>query len=135
MLFKCRSTHVLWLIWDVEFNGDTLFFNLTQGKVKPGQTGPDYVEIQNSKFRYKNMPNLCRCFSGFQKCHPFLCATIINVKDCISKMFRHHLYLFFFCYCTGKTKDITLKFCMGVVCMYLDHIYFGFLDNLKIWSL
>ena len=32
---------------------------------------------------------------------------------------------------TAKNKDIALKFCMHVVCMYLDHIHSGFLDSLK----
>ena len=46
-------------------------------------------------------------------------------------MWRHHLYLFFGHY-TGKNNDIALKFCMRVICMYLDHIYLGFVDNLTI---
>ena len=33
---------------------------------------------------------------------------------------------------TGKNKDIALKFCMLIVCMYHYHIYSGFLDTLKI---
>ena len=36
-------------------------------------------------------------------------------------------FTWFFGHCTGKNKDIALKFCMRVVCMYLDHIYSGFL--------
>ena len=38
----------------------------------------------------------------------------------------------FFCHCAAKNKDIALTFCMRVVCMYFDHMYSGFLDNLKI---
>ena len=38
----------------------------------------------------------------------------------------------FFGHCTAKNKDIALKFNMLVVCMYIDHIYFGFSDDLKI---
>ena len=46
-------------------------------------------------------------------------------------MWRHHHYLF--CWPLQRQKqDIALKFCMRVVCMYLDQIYAGFLDNLKI---
>ena len=36
-----------------------------------------------------------------------------------------------FGHCTAKKKYITLKICMRVVCMYLDHIYSVFY-NLKI---
>ena len=32
MLLECRATHVLWVIWDVEFDGG--IFYLTRGKVK-----------------------------------------------------------------------------------------------------
>ena len=46
------------------------------------------------------------------------------------KMWRHHLYLFFG-HCTTKNKDIALNFFMCVVCMYLDRIYSGVLNNLK----
>ena len=38
---------------------------------------------------------------------------------------------FFFCHCSAKNKDISLKFYIRVVCMYLNQIYSGFLDNLK----
>ena len=33
----------------------------------------------------------------------------------------------FFCHCTVKNKDIALKICMHVVCMYHDHTYSVFL--------
>ena len=33
----------------------------------------------------------------------------------------------FFGHCTGKNKDVALKFRMRVVCMHFDHIYSGFL--------
>ena len=40
MLFKCRATHVSWVIWDAEFDGDTHFkFDPMKGQlwVKLGQ--------------------------------------------------------------------------------------------------
>ena len=52
-------------------------------------------------------------------------------KKNISKIWRQHLYLLF-CHCTTKNKDIALKFCMSVVCMYFDHIYSVILEELKI---
>ena len=78
----------------------------------------------------------CTSFvSGFQKCHLFLCTTNRNAKNCISKMWRHHLYLFFFCHCTAKNKDIALKFCFHVVCIYFDNIYsvFWYLENFEFY--
>ena len=41
-------------------------------------------------------------------------------------------FTWFFGHCTAKNKDIDLKFWMRIVCMYLDHMYSGLLDNLKI---
>ena len=38
-------------------------------------------------------------------------------------------------YCTAKNKDIALKFCIHVICMYLEHMYSNFLNNLTIWIL
>ena len=40
-----------------------------------------------------------------------------------------------FGHCRAKNKDIALKFCLHVVCMYFDHMYSGFLIPLKIWIL
>ena len=41
-------------------------------------------------------------------------------------------FTWFFGQCTGKNKDIALKFCLRFVCMYLDHIYSVCFNNLKI---
>ena len=38
-------------------------------------------------------------------------------------------------HCTAKNKDSALKFCMRVVCMYLDDIYSVFWINEKFWIL
>ena len=49
MLFKCRVTHVLWVIWDAEFAGDIPFkFDPKKGQlqVKQGQIMSN-VKIQN----------------------------------------------------------------------------------------
>ena len=98
-----------------------LIFNFDPRKgqlqVKLGQIRSN-LKIQ--KFSYQNMPVLCRFVSGFQICHLSLC-TIRNAQNCISKLCCHHLYLLF-CHGTAKNKGIALKFCMRIVCMYLDHI-------------
>ena len=33
MLYDCRVTHVLWVIWDVEFDDGILFLSLVSGTV------------------------------------------------------------------------------------------------------
>ena len=38
----------------------------------------------------------------------------------------------FFGHCTGNNKDIALKLCMLVFCMYFYHMYSAFLDKSKI---
>ena len=76
------------------------------------------------------MPILCSLISGFQKCRLFICMTINNAKNCISKC-NVITFTCFFCHCTVKIIDIALKFFMRVVCNYIDHIYSAFLDNLK----
>ena len=81
----CRETHVLWVIWDAEFDGYIHFFNLTEERSTSGQTRSNQVRLPNSKFSYKNIPKLCSFVSGFQKCHLFLCMTIINAKNCFQK--------------------------------------------------
>ena len=66
---------------------------------------------------------MCRFVSGFQKRHLFLCTTNRNGKN-VFFFQKCDVITFtcFFCHCTGKNKDIALKFCMRIVCMYLDHI-------------
>ena len=49
MLFKCRATHVLWVIWDAEFDGDTHFKfdpRKVQLQVKLGQIWSNF-KFQN----------------------------------------------------------------------------------------
>ena len=77
------------------------------------------------------MPILVRSILGFQKCHLFLCTTIRNAQIAFTTC-DVITFTWFFGHFTAKCKDIALKWCMRVVCMYLDHIYFGFLDDLKI---
>ena len=77
------------------------------------------------------MANLCRFVSGFQKCHLFLCTTIRNAKNAFQKC-DVITFTWFFGHCTAKNKDIALKFCMLVVCMYLYHMYSVFFNKLKI---
>ena len=72
---------------------------------------------------------LCSSVSIFQKYYLFLCTTIKNAKNCISKC-DVITFTLFSGHCTAKNKNIALKSCMHVVCMYLDRIYSVFLDNL-----
>ena len=106
--------------------------NLTWEKVN---FRSNYVKLgQISKFKiflqkYAYLVQICL---RIPKMSFILCTAIRNTQKIISKMWHHHLCLFFFGHCTAKNKDIALKFCMSVVCMYLNHIYSSFLDNLKI---
>ena len=75
----------------------TFTFKFDTRKGQPQvQLGQKKVKFQNSKLFFKeNIPIFCSFVSGFQKCHIFLCTTIIRAKNCVSKMWRHHLYLVF----------------------------------------
>ena len=77
------------------------------------------------------MPILYNFVSGFQKCPSFLCTTIRNAIICIKKCDVIN-FTCFFCLCIAINRDIALEFCMRVVCMCLDHIYSGSLDELEI---
>ena len=74
------------------------------------------------------MPILCRFVSGFQKCHLFLCTTIRNAKKCISKMWRHHLYLVFWPLHRQKQR-----YCFEILhacCLYVSRSHiFRFFEN------
>ena len=104
-------------------------FDLKKGQlqVKLGQIRSNF-KIQN--FLTKLWLS-CADLSQDSKNVIFLCTTIRNAKKMHFKnvassplpVFRH---------CTAKNKAIGLKLCMRVVCMYPDHIYSYFLDNLKI---
>ena len=55
-----------------------------------------------------------------KKCHLFLCTTIKNAE-----FQKHEVITFtrFFGHCTVKNKDIAVKFCMLVLCIYPNDIY------------
>ena len=67
MLFKCRGTHVLWVIWDPEFDGDIHFEIWPKERSISRQTSSNKVKFQNSKFSYKNIPILSIFVSRFPK--------------------------------------------------------------------
>ena len=76
------------------------------------------------------MPMSCSFVSRFQKYYLFLCTTIKNAKNCISK-YDIITFTLFSGHGTAKNKNVALKSCMHVVCMYLDRIYsVFFLDSL-----
>ena len=97
-----------------------------QLQVKLGQIRSNF-KIQN--FLTKICPS-CADLSQDSKnviyfmCDDYKCQKM-HFKNVISSPFP------VFGHCTAKNKDIDLKSWLHVVCMYLDHIYSGFLDNLK----
>ena len=122
MLLKCCATHVLPVIWDAEFDGDTHFkFDARKGQLqlKLGQIRSDF-KIQNVRTKIC-LP--CADFpQDFKKCHLFLCTTVRNAKNAFQKC-DVITFTCFFGHCTAKNKDNALKFCILVACMYHDHIY------------
>ena len=72
----------------------------------------------------------------YKKCHLWLCTTIRHAKKMHFKNVKNVHFknvitftCFFFGHCTGLNKDIAVKFCMCVVCMYPDHIYSVFFNS------
>ena len=90
-----------------------------QVQVKLGQIRSNF-KIQNF---FKNMPILSSFVTGFQKCDLFLRTSNRNAKNCISKKWRHHLYLFIFTTAQPNIKINASKFSMCVVCKYFDDIF------------
>ena len=118
MLHECRAIHVLrdhferriWWWHSISKFGS----RKGQIYVKLGQIW-SHFQIQN----FLTKPCLsCPVLSqGSTIVIYVLCTTIANAKNCVSIKWRHHLYLFLG-YCTTKNKNILLKFCMRVICMY-----------------
>ena len=58
-----------------------------------------------------------------KKCLLFLCTKIRITKHCISKIWRHHLYLFFFTIAQAKTKILPWNLaCFLFACISITHI-------------
>ena len=130
MLFKCRGTHVLWVIWDPEFNSDIHFEIWPKERSISRQTSSNNVKFQNSKMSYKNITILSIFISTFQKkCHLFLCTTIKNAQF---QKYDVITFTRFFSHCTVKNKHIAVEFCMLVLCIYPNDVYSVFFDNVKI---
>ena len=56
MLFKRRATHVLWVFWDAEFDGDNSFLKLAREKANLRSNQVKLGQSHNSKLSYKHMP-------------------------------------------------------------------------------
>ena len=110
----------------------TLIFEFDPRKgqlgVKIGQIGSNF-KIQN--FLTKTCLS-CGNLSQDSKNVIYFCVRQLEIPKSVFRKCDVSTFTCFFGHCTAKNKDIALKFCMPVVCMYLDHIYSGFLDNLKI---
>ena len=90
-----------------------------QLQVKLGQIRSNF---KNSKLSCKSMPILCSFVSVFQKCHVFYVRQLEMPKIAFQKC-GVITFTCFFGHRTAKNKDIALKICLHVVCMYFDHIY------------
>ena len=123
----CRATHVLFVIYDAEFDGDThfeIYPRIGQLQVKLGQICSNF-KIQNF------LTKLClSCAVLSQDSKNVIYFHVWQLEMSISHMWRHRLYLFFFFgHCTAKNKDIAFKFCLHVfVCTSITYIpFFGYL--------
>ena len=91
--------------------------------------GPILIKFQNSKFSDKNISILFSFASVFENVNYF------NIQQKEIKKIRkwhHHIYMFLG-HCTVKKKDMSLKACTGVVCIYLDNMYSVFWISWKFW--
>ena len=99
-----------------------------QLQVKVGQIGSNF-KIQN--FRTKACLS-CAYLSQNSKNVIYFYVRQLKMPKMHFKNVTSSSLSVFFWPLRSQNKDIALNFCMGVVCVYLDHIDFGFSDNLKI---
>ena len=132
MLHECRAKHVLWIIWDAEFDGGIHFKVWTEERSTSVQTRSNEVKCSNSFF-YQKTSVLSSFISAFQKRTKISRITITNAKNFI-KMWRRHLYLFFFCHCTAKNET----FLWNLVCVLFVSSFKMYIpclgDKFKIWD-
>ena len=92
-------------------------------------------QIRSNFKNYNLLTKICLCCAVLsqhsKKILFFYVRQIKMRKIAFQKCYVITFTCFFSGHCTAKNKNIALKPCMHVVCMYLDHIYSGFLDNLK----
>ena len=72
------------------------------------------------------MPILSSFVSGFQK---NITYCFVRQQEMPENAFQERDVITFTCFLgnfTARTEDIALKFCVRVVCVYLDNIYSGF---------
>ena len=121
-------THILWVIWSLEFDGNTHFHMWSKVRSSSGQKRSNF---ETHNFLFKTFLSCLVLSHDSIKCYLFWLATIRNANNCASKRRRHHVYLVLGGHCTARNKDISLKFCTLVVGIYFYTIYSGVLDIFK----
>ena len=114
-------THVLRIIWEADFYGDTHSLILSNFKSKPGQDGSNF-EAQN--FLPKALL-YCPALVRIPYRHLLLFITLISVKNVFLKCdvnFR----------CPAQNKKVALKLRTHVGCYQLHNTYSSSLDNFEI---
>ena len=91
-----------------------------QAQVKLGQIRPNF-KIHIFKRKYAFLVQICLRIPKMP--FIFFVRQLEMPKNAFQKCDFITFTCFLFGHCTVKNKDIALKFCMRVVCMYLDHIY------------
>ena len=123
MLHECHVTHVLWVIWDTEFDDNIHSkFDPRKGQyqVKLGQIRWN-IQIQNFLTETSlSCPVLAQDSRNVIYCY----VRQLEMPKMRLKMASPPLPVFG--NCTAKNKAIAMKFCMHVRCMYLYNIYCSF---------
>ena len=98
--------------------------NVRSDQVEKGQISKFKIYVQkhayNSQFCLRVPKMLFILMCNNQKCHK------LHFKKVTSPPLP-----VLFCHCIAKNRDVAMKFCMRVVCMYLDNEYSVFLNILE----
>ena len=133
MLHECRATHVFWVIWDAEFDGDIHFWIWPKKRSMSGQT-----RTKRSHFQIQNLLTK-PCLYCLVLCQDSKNLILFHVwqsemPELAFQKVTSSPYLFFFWPLYSKKIKILLWiFLSGLcVCMLITHILFLWI-SWKIW--
>ena len=133
MLFKCRAAHVLWVIYDAEFDGGTHFQIWPEGSSTSGQTRSNKVKFQNLKFSNKICLSCADLSQDSKNVIYFYVRQLKMPKNAFQKMWRHHLYLVF--WPLHRQKQWYCFEILYACCLYVSRSYiFRFFENFPMFG-
>ena len=113
-------THILRVIWILEYNGDTHFHIWPKIRPNSGQNG----QCLKLKVSFKTCLS-CPVLSESYKNVIYWCKTIINPESRVSKIWSHCLYLFsFFVIAQQKMKSAWNCMHLFLLCIIMVHELF-----------